>query len=75
MHSPFLFLLLMYMQLGRKILFLFWTSMMILTGTIAAVLMQSSDGSYGDIVGYIIVVLICIYAFGYASSWLYVTAH
>ena len=46
---------------------------MILTGTVAAVLLHLSDGFHSDAVAYIIVVLIGIYAFGLVSSWLYVT--
>jgi uncharacterized membrane protein len=58
------------MQAGRKTLFLIFVPTMFFLALAVAILIQLDKKS--DVVGYTVVVLICLYAFSYSASWLYV---
>ncbi len=61
------------LQLGRKALFLGFVVLVFIFGLATAILIQLD--LQGDVFDYAVVVLICLYAFVYAVSWLYVKLH
>ena len=62
------------LQVGRKAILLFCTVVDMLLGAIVGVLLHADAAlMIGSVVNYIVLVLVCIYAFSYSLSWLYVT--
>ena len=59
------------LQFGRRALFFTFTTTNIATALTVAILSQMCPSPSG-VVAYAIVILMCLYAFGYSSSWLYV---